>query len=98
MKIDKFILEANCCKNSGINEFFSKTALKWWSRVDLFTKFVFDLNPVTTPQEVLDEYNRSLDNIVDAKDIHSRVVKHVGHLREQMIVRFSIFHYVFDRN
>ncbi|CAG8478233.1 15187_t:CDS:2 [Funneliformis caledonium] len=69
-KLDKFMLDF-VLKNSEINEFFTKTTLRWWNRVDLFIKFIYTVNPVITPQEVLNEYDQSLAKIINTKGIDS---------------------------
>ncbi|GBC07076.1 hypothetical protein RclHR1_07230003 [Rhizophagus clarus] len=83
--LDKFMLDF-VPKNYEINEFFTKTTLKWWDRVDLFTKFIYAVNPIITPQEVLKEYDRSLAKIINIKGINSFVVEHIKSFQNRMIL------------
>jgi hypothetical protein len=87
-KLNKFMLDF-VSKNSEINEFFTKTTLRWWNRVDLFTKSMYAVNPLIMPQEVLNEYDRSLAKIINTKGIDSSVVEHIKSFQKRMIVKFS---------
>ncbi|CAB4427528.1 unnamed protein product [Rhizophagus irregularis] len=73
-------------KNSEINEFFTKTTLRWWNHVDLFTRSIYAVNPVITPQEVLNEYDQSLSKIINTKGINTSVVEHIKSFQKKMIL------------
>lgn len=91
-KLDKFMLDF-VPKNSEINEFFTKTTLRWWNHVDLFTRSIYAVNPVITPQEVLNEYDQSLSKIINTKGINTSVVEHIKSFQKKMIVSFPIYYY-----
>ncbi|CAB4388009.1 unnamed protein product [Rhizophagus irregularis] len=84
-KLDKFMLDF-VPKNSEINEFFTKTTLRWWNHVDLFTRSIYAVNPVITPQEVLNEYDQSLSKIINTKGINTSVVEHIKSFQKKMIL------------
>ncbi|GBC08988.1 hypothetical protein RclHR1_08520014 [Rhizophagus clarus] len=84
-KIGKFRLNANLCKpHSNINHFFAKTYLSKWDHVDIFARFVYDESPSTTPQRVLDIYNRNLFDIISTKDTNNNVMQHVRDIIAKM--------------
>jgi len=83
-KIDNFTLDQILCQpNSRISQFFSKTLLMRWNYVELFTKFIYNEKPNTTPQEVLDIYNQSLIDITTIKNINCDVARHVRKIHKQ---------------
>src|SRR5271154_2076660 len=94
-RLEKFKLDAYFCKpHSRIDTFFAKAHLKWWNSVDHFTKSIYTHNPTVTPQEVLEEYNRSLAEIIKIKNINPLVVNRIKSFQKDMIVSFLIC-YVF---
>ncbi|GBB84115.1 hypothetical protein RclHR1_10750004 [Rhizophagus clarus] len=54
-----------------------------WNNLELFTKFIYNEKPNTTPQEILDIYNKSLINITSIKYVDYDVIHHVRRIYEQ---------------
>ncbi|RIB03626.1 hypothetical protein C2G38_759055 [Gigaspora rosea] len=77
-KIDKFTLDIKFCHPySGISQFFAKTWLFKWNSIDLFTRFIYELNPIMTPQQVFDIYYQNLSDITAIKHIGNNVIQYV---------------------
>ncbi|RUS33640.1 hypothetical protein BC938DRAFT_470736 [Jimgerdemannia flammicorona] len=64
LEMNKFRLNASVCQPyTSISKFFATTPIEHWKDVDAFTKHVYEENPMTTAQEVFNNYTRSLSDI-----------------------------------
>jgi hypothetical protein len=90
-KIDMFRLDVKYCQpHSGISQFFDKTLSFKWNRVDLFTRFAYDKNPIISPPQVLDMYSQNLSDITKIKGIDNEILQYVRNTINKQIVRHSI--------
>ncbi|CAG8820898.1 22178_t:CDS:10, partial [Gigaspora margarita] len=85
-KIDKFTLDIKFCHPySGISQFFAKTWLFKWNSIDLFTRFIYELHPIMTPQQVFDIYYQNLSDIIAIKHIGNNVIQYVRDIIDKRI-------------
>ncbi|RUP43413.1 hypothetical protein BC936DRAFT_137215 [Jimgerdemannia flammicorona] len=81
--MNKFRLNASGCQPyTSISKFFATTPIEHWKDVDAFTKHVYEENPMTTAQEVFNNYTRSLSDITRVKDTPLAVAQCAQRLRE----------------
>ncbi|CAG8683909.1 24937_t:CDS:10, partial [Dentiscutata erythropus] len=95
--VEKFTLDIKFCyPYSGISQFFAKTWLIKWSSVDLFTRFIYKVNPIITPQQVFDIYYKNLSDIIAIKHIDNDVIQYVHDIVDKRIQKESCLKVIGD--
>ncbi|CAG8828802.1 12908_t:CDS:2, partial [Gigaspora margarita] len=74
-----------CEPHIGICNFFLTTTLKWWFKIESFTKFMYEKDPTLTAIQVFDEYIRNLSEIETIKNIDFNVAKYIRDLRQNIV-------------
>ncbi|RUP43414.1 hypothetical protein BC936DRAFT_137215 [Jimgerdemannia flammicorona] len=97
LEMNKFRLNASGCQPyTSISKFFATTPIEHWKDVDAFTKHVYEENPMTTAQEVFNNYTRSLSDITRVKDTPLAVAQCAQRLREDAVCGFYRYHVLRD--